>query len=116
MTENIAMQKYRLLHNIILCSSFCYAFFSTYFGPCQMVMCKRFRGSHCAENIHEMFEDTIAPYHLTQRIPAIVTDNAANMVKEFSLPGMEILDEADSDDDDPEGNDIIQPIVMILRE
>ena len=27
----------------------------------QMVACKRFRGSHTAENIHEMFEETIAP-------------------------------------------------------
>ena len=58
-----------------------------------------------------MFEETIAPYDLTHKISAIVTDNAANMVKAFSLPGMEILDEADSDDDDPEGNDITQPIV-----
>ena len=32
----------------------------------QMVACKRFRGSHNAENIHEMFEETIAPYDLSQ--------------------------------------------------
>ncbi len=61
----------------------------------QMVACKRFGGSHTAKNIHEMFEETIAPYDLTHKISAIVTDNAANMVKAFSLPGMEILDEAD---------------------
>ena len=78
----------------------------------QMVACKCFRGSRTAENMHEMFEETIAPYDLTQKTLAIVTDNAANMVKEFSLTGMEILDEADSDDDDPEGNDIIQPIAI----
>ena len=33
------------------------------------------------------------------------------MLKVFSLPGMETLDEADSDDDDPEGNEITQPTV-----
>ena len=77
----------------------------------QMVACKRFRGSHTAENIHEMFEETIAPYDLTQKIPAIVTDNAANMVKAFCLPGMEILEVWDSDDEDTEGNEIVQPIV-----
>ena len=60
----------------------------------QIVACKRFRGPHTVENIHD---------DLTQKIRAIVTDNAANIVKEFSLPGMEILDEADLDDDDPEG-------------
>ena len=32
------------------------------------------------------------------------------MVMAFSLPGMEILEVADSDNDDPEGNYIIQPI------
>ena len=59
-----------------------------------MVVCKRFRGSHTAENIHEMFEETIDPYDLTQKMRAIVTDNAANMLKVFSLTGMEILGEA----------------------
>ena len=78
-----------------------------------MVACKSFRGSHTAENMHEMFEETIAPYDLTQKTKAIVTDNAANMVKEFSLPGMEILDEADSEDDDPERNAINNPSSQI---
>ena len=67
-----------------------------------MLACQRFRGSHNAERIHEAYERTIATYGLDNRVSVIVTDNAANMIKAFSLPGMEkaTADESDEELDD----------------
>ena len=60
-----------------------------------MLACSKFKGSHTAENIYAVYERTVATYGLASKVDTIVTDNAANMVKAFSLPGMEELCNSD---------------------
>ncbi|MGH0147837.1 UNVERIFIED_CONTAM: hypothetical protein FKN15_073738 [Acipenser sinensis] len=62
-----------------------------------IVACKRFKGSNIADNIHHMYKETIACYNLAHHVSTIVTDNAANMVKAFTLPGMEDLAEEEDE-------------------
>ena len=56
-----------------------------------IMACHRFQGSHTADKIFNAFEETISEFDINTRLSTIVTDNAANMVKAFSLPGMESL-------------------------
>lgn len=46
-----------------------------------MAACKRFKGSHTADNIYHRYQETIAWYNLAHHISTMVTDNAANMLK-----------------------------------
>ena len=71
-----------------------------------MVACKRFHGLHTGERIHQVFEETLTTYGLLGKVSAVVTDNAANMVKAFTLPGLETIAESDRDEVDGE---ILQP-------
>ena len=64
-----------------------------------MLACKRFRRSHTAVHIAEQYESVGNPLDLHGKSPAIITDNAANMVKAFNLPGMENLDDEDTEHD-----------------
>ena len=67
--------------------------------------------------VTEQFERTTATIDLTIKISYIFTDNVANMLKAFSLPGFEVMavpdtisgDSSDGDDDD--GNAI--PTVVL---
>ena len=53
-----------------------------------MVACHRFQGRHTACNIlYEVFQDIVVSYKISNKISSIITDNALNMVKAFSLPG-----------------------------
>ena len=72
-----------------------------------MMACMRFHGSHTADAITEQFDRTTATFHLTNKISYIVTDNAANMLKAFSLPEFEdvALPDAISDDSSEGGSD-----------
>ena len=63
-----------------------------------------FRESHTAARIHEASERAIVTYGFNNRLSAITTDNAANMIKAFSLPGMETA-AADESDDKLDEND-----------
>ena len=65
-----------------------------------MLACKRFRGRHTAENIHEEYENVVEAFELQGRVSAVITDNAANMVKAFALPGMATFANNDDDNDD----------------
>ena len=56
-----------------------------------MFACSRFRGSHTADNIAQV-DETIACFDLGGKITNIVTDNAANMVQAFALPGFEDIE------------------------
>ena len=67
-----------------------------------MLACHRVRGSHTAENIHILYEETVACYKLGGKISKIVTDNGSNMVKAFTLPGLENLNEEEDDYDNDE--------------
>lgn len=65
-----------------------------------MLECTRFKGSHTGEAIFEQFQNTITSFEISNKIAFIVTDNASNMTKAFSLPGFPVVsDELDDDDD-----------------
>ena len=77
-------------------------------GPCTPVTlaCSRFRGSHTAEAIAEQLENTTAFFGISNKISHIITDNASNMIKAFSLPGFERVSVHDSpDSSDAESDD-----------
>ena len=76
-----------------------------------MVACHRFQGRHTACNIYEVFQDIVASYKISNKISSIITDNASNMVKAFSLPGyINTYQESDisesEDDNDDHSEDI----------
>ena len=52
-----------------------------------MLACSRFHGLHNAEHIYEQFERIKTNFEITNKISFIITDNASNMIKPFSLPG-----------------------------
>ena len=68
-----------------------------------MVACHRFSGRHSACNIYDKFQETIASFEISNKISAIITDNAYNMVNAFSLPGFDTIqkesDQSDSEDE-----------------
>lgn len=74
-----------------------------------MLACHRFRGSHTADHIYQQYiELTEERYNLSGKIAYVVTDNAANMKKAFSLPGFVTTDnpaESDSDNDKESGDE-----------
>ena len=55
-----------------------------------MLSCQCFRGSHTADSIYATYERIMTTYGLHGKVAVIVTDNASNMVKAFTLPGMDI--------------------------
>ena len=75
-----------------------------------MLSCKRFKGRHTAENIYSSYENIVQQFEIEKKVKYIVSDNASNMIKAFSLPGFEesttgdaLLDsdnETDNEDDD----------------
>ncbi len=82
-----------------------------------MLSCIRFRGSHTAENIAEQYDSLIEEYDLRGKVLTIITDNAANMLKAFRLPGMETGNEEDPDADLPdssETSDDLDPELLAL--
>ena len=52
-----------------------------------LLTCKRFRGRHTAINIAKQYEDTVTQYGIKHKVQAVITDNAASIVKAFNLPG-----------------------------
>ena len=50
-----------------------------------LLACDRFKGSHTAENICEQFERICDEYHIKSKLSYIISDNAANMRKAFSV-------------------------------
>ncbi|KAJ8273908.1 hypothetical protein GJAV_G00106820 [Gymnothorax javanicus] len=65
-----------------------------------MVSCLRFKGSHSANRILTVYQETLAHFDIAEKVTHIITDNASNIVKAFTLPGMEDL--ATSEDEDVE--------------
>ena len=53
-----------------------------------ILACTRFHGSHTADAIAEQLDRTTATFDLLNKISYIVTDNAVNMLKAVSLPGL----------------------------
>ncbi|KAJ8315996.1 hypothetical protein KUTeg_006010 [Tegillarca granosa] len=71
-----------------------------------MFCCKRFCGKHTAENIRNEYEEIIASFDIAKKIVAIVSDNASNMVKAFSIPGYEDEDISQDQDSDESDNEV----------
>lgn len=70
-----------------------------------VLACKRFRSRHTARRIMEEYEQIIKDFEISSKITNIFTDNAANMISAFSLPGFfdttsDTNDETDLEDDD----------------
>ena len=84
-------------------------FFSGFALQTVMVACKRFHGSHTADGIHQVFEETLASYTIQGKISAVVTDNASNMVRAFSFPGLENINEPELPDPDEVDGEMLQP-------
>ena len=70
-----------------------------------MLATYQFRGSHTGEAIKEEFQKAMASFEVSSRVSFTVTNSAANMLKAFSLPGLEILSIEDSSDSEDECGD-----------
>ena len=64
-----------------------------------MLACKRFQGRHTADNIVAQYEETVNEFKISEKVTHVTSDNAANMVMAFNLPGFK------SSDPDPQEND-----------
>lgn len=52
-----------------------------------MIACKRFSGRHTADNIIAQYEEVVNEFQISEKVAHVISDNAANMVKAFKLPG-----------------------------
>ena len=75
-----------------------------------MISCSRFKGSHTGDRIFAVYQETLAHFGIAEKISHIITDNASNMVKAFTLPGMEDLTIDDDDEDEDEEQLEEQPL------
>ncbi|KAJ8309282.1 hypothetical protein KUTeg_014156 [Tegillarca granosa] len=57
-------------------------------------------------NIRNEYEEIIASFDIAKKIVAIVSDNASNMVKAFSIPGYEDEDISQDQDSDESDNEV----------
>jgi len=69
--------------------------------------CRRFKGSHTAKAICVLLSDMIVEFQLTNKVENIVTDNAANFAKAFTLFQKDIANDEASKDEDGNENDYI---------
>ncbi|KAL0963742.1 hypothetical protein UPYG_G00310380 [Umbra pygmaea] len=71
-----------------------------------LLACNRFKGSHTAERICDQFEAICDEYNIKAKLDYIISDNAANMRKAFTVcfPSEQEEDDDDAGDnvDDPE--------------
>uniref|UniRef100_A0AAY3ZWF3 HAT C-terminal dimerisation domain-containing protein n=1 Tax=Denticeps clupeoides TaxID=299321 RepID=A0AAY3ZWF3_9TELE len=69
-----------------------------------LLACERFKGSHTAERICDQFESICDEYNIKDKLDYIISDNAANMRKAFTVCFPSEQDDDDDGDhlDDPE--------------
>ena len=71
-----------------------------------LLACNRFKGSHTAERICDQFEAICDEYNIKDKLDYIISDNAANMRKAFSVCFLSEQEDDDDNDrdylDDPE--------------
>ncbi len=66
-----------------------------------LLSCSRFFGRHAGDNIFQKYEEVLDCFGIRQKIASVTTDNASNMIRAFSLPGLEDnTNEDDSEDDE----------------
>ena len=62
-----------------------------------MLTCRRFYGAHTGVAIHQSYDEIVSEFAIVDKVIAIVTDSASNMVKAFRLTGY-----VDTDNDEME--------------
>jgi hypothetical protein len=67
-----------------------------------VLTCRRFKGSHTGQAIGEMLSSIFSEFNITSKIQNVVTDNAANFTKAFTLFAINESDEGTTIDDDEE--------------
>lgn len=67
-----------------------------------LLSCDRFKGPHTAERICELFESICKDYNIKQKLDFILSDNAANMKKAFTVCFPSENEDTDEDIDEPE--------------
>ncbi|XP_048867862.1 E3 SUMO-protein ligase ZBED1-like isoform X4 [Brienomyrus brachyistius] len=66
-----------------------------------MLSCRRFKGRHSADNICGVYEDILSTYGIKNKVSFIVTDNASNILKAFTLfPPMAVVDDEEEMEQD----------------
>ena len=60
-----------------------------------MFACSWFKGSHTRKAIFEQFQTTVTSFKISNKMAIIITDNASNITKAFSLPGFPVVNEDD---------------------
>lgn len=53
-----------------------------------LLCCKRFKRKYTSENIRNAYEEALVCFDIANKTTAVVSDNATNMVKAFSIPGL----------------------------
>lgn len=66
-----------------------------------MLSCQRFKGRHTADNIYQVYDDVLDNYSIQNKVSFIITDNASNMIKAFTLfPPVHVNSESEDEEDD----------------
>ena len=65
-----------------------------------VLACRRFTGLHTTDNISTQYEEIVNEFNIADKVTHIVSDNASNMVKAFTLPGYNANSYSDSEDTD----------------
>lgn len=66
-----------------------------------MLSCQRFKGRHTADNIYQVYDDVLDNYSIQNKVSFIITDNASNMIKAFTLfPPVQVNSESEDEEDD----------------
>jgi len=63
----------------------------------RLVACRRFKGSHTGENIAGMFAELSQEFGVTDKLCAMVTDNAANLRKAFNVDPKPVVENVELD-------------------
>lgn len=74
-----------------------------------MLSCNRFRGSHIGERIRQQYDEAVATYGIADKVSEVVSDNASNMLKAFSMPGVDVSEfESDEEGNSSESDDDVE--------
>lgn len=57
-----------------------------------LLTCSRFHGSYTEETIYQCYDEIVMEFEVANKIIAVVTDSAANLVKVFSVLGYVDID------------------------
>jgi hypothetical protein len=68
--------------------------------------CKRFKGSHTSENVHDIYSQIVEPFEIKQKITHIITDNASNMIAAFKKSSLVSKDVIENSIDETNAADI----------